>query len=139
MSEDPIWGRCRIGSCHRHQECMYSPCRASSVPAADTPTCAPPAGTADGLLRCPFCGGKADPEGWYGKDASGPSCEECEATAISAADWNRRILPDEIAALRAERDALHNEAAKWRDEASALLARAMKAELAAAQKALSHE
>ncbi len=23
-----IWQRCHIGSCHRHQECMYHPCRA---------------------------------------------------------------------------------------------------------------
>jgi hypothetical protein len=30
MSE--AWTWCRIGSCHRHQNCMYHPCRASVLP-----------------------------------------------------------------------------------------------------------
>ena len=34
MTDVPTWQTCRIGSCHRHQECMYTPCRA--VPRSET-------------------------------------------------------------------------------------------------------
>jgi hypothetical protein len=31
------WERCTKGSCHRHQACMYHPCRAVAVGADTTP------------------------------------------------------------------------------------------------------
>ena len=44
------------------------------------------------LLPCPFCGGKANPDGWRANGgASGPSCDQCGATAWSAYTWNSRI------------------------------------------------
>lgn len=44
------------------------------------------------LLSCPFCGGKALPDGWRAPGgASGPSCDLCGATAWSAYTWNSRI------------------------------------------------
>ncbi|AIR90479.1 hypothetical protein [Pseudomonas cremoricolorata] len=40
-------------------------------------------------VRCPFCGGKVDPEGWLnGAGQRGPECEGCGATAPSLALWN---------------------------------------------------
>ncbi|WAX22832.1 hypothetical protein MAJJADAN_00070 [Pseudomonas phage Amjad_SA] len=43
------------------------------------------------LKPCPFCGGKADPKGWLNGDGErGPECEQCGATAGTAANWNRR-------------------------------------------------
>ena len=43
------------------------------------------------LKPCPFCGGRADPQGWLAGDGTrGPECEDCGATATSAAAWNRR-------------------------------------------------
>jgi hypothetical protein len=42
-------------------------------------------------LPCPFCGGKCDPEGWFGDAVTrGPECETCGATANSMEWWNRR-------------------------------------------------
>ena len=29
------WRRCRIGSCQRHQDCMYHPCRAAALRAKE--------------------------------------------------------------------------------------------------------
>ncbi len=44
------------------------------------------------LLPCPFCGGDALPDGWRTQGgASGPSCDQCGATAWSACTWNTRI------------------------------------------------
>ena len=44
------------------------------------------------LLPCPFCGGDALPDGWRTQGgASGPSCDQCGATAWSAYTWNTRI------------------------------------------------
>lgn len=44
------------------------------------------------LLSCPFCGGKALPDGWRAHGgASGPSCDQCGATAWSVYTWNSRI------------------------------------------------
>lgn len=40
----PAWQRCFVGSCHRHQDCMYRPCRA--------PQPAPERGTAEYALYC---------------------------------------------------------------------------------------
>ena len=28
MTDNQTWMRCHKGSCHRHEECMYAPCRA---------------------------------------------------------------------------------------------------------------
>ena len=56
----------------------------------------------DELRNCPFCGGKADPEGWMSggdEPRQGPACDDCGATADSAAAWNRRA-PSAIAAMR---------------------------------------
>ena len=45
------------------------------------------------LLPCPFCGGDALPDGWRTQGgASGPSCDQCGATAWSAYTWNSRIF-----------------------------------------------
>ncbi len=47
-------------------------------------------------LRCPFCGGPCDPEGWAGFEADGktikhgPACDDCGASAPSMEMWNRR-------------------------------------------------
>lgn len=46
------------------------------------------------LKPCPFCGGKADPEGWMSIDCKGPSCDDCGASANSADAWNTRAVPD---------------------------------------------
>ncbi len=44
------------------------------------------------MLPCPFCGGKALPDGWRAHGgASGPSCDQCGATAWSVYTWNSRI------------------------------------------------
>lgn len=44
------------------------------------------------LLPCPFCGGKALPDGWRAHGgASGPACDQCGATAWAAYTWNTRI------------------------------------------------
>ena len=44
------------------------------------------------LLPCPFCGGDALPDGWRTQGgASGPSCDQCGATAWSAYTWNTRV------------------------------------------------
>ncbi len=44
------------------------------------------------LLPCPFCGGKASPDGWRANGgASGPSCDQCGATAWSTDTWNSRV------------------------------------------------
>ncbi|EQM95298.1 hypothetical protein OFAG_02129 [Oxalobacter formigenes HOxBLS] len=44
------------------------------------------------LLPCPFCGGRANPDGWRANGgASGPSCDQCGATAWSAYTWNSRV------------------------------------------------
>jgi len=43
------------------------------------------------LKRCPFCGGRADPEGWLRNDGvRGPECEGCGATASDVKTWNTR-------------------------------------------------
>lgn len=58
------------------------------------------------LAPCPFCGGKADLQGWKASDGrTGPECEDCGATAGSAVDWNHRP-PDTSWAAAAERDRL---------------------------------
>ncbi len=44
------------------------------------------------LLPCPFCGGKANPDGWRANGgASGPACDQCGATAWSVYTWNSRV------------------------------------------------
>ncbi len=44
------------------------------------------------LLPCPFCGGKANPDGWRANGgASGPACDQCGATAWSTYTWNSRV------------------------------------------------
>ena len=48
------------------------------------------------LAPCPFCGGKADPEGWKSAGGTGPECEDCGATAASDVDWNHRLAPPAI-------------------------------------------
>lgn len=55
--------------------------------------------------RCPFCGGNADLHGWLGMDkegntVQGPECEDCGATAMSLADWEKRAEPVMPAKLR---------------------------------------
>ena len=58
------------------------------------------------LKPCPFCGGKADPEGWASMDCdrvirTGPACDDCGASADSVEQWNTRTptpLPDDVAA-----------------------------------------
>lgn len=60
------------------------------------------------LKPCPFCGGKADPQGWKANGGrAGPECEDCGATAASAVDWNHRLetAPD----TAAERDRMKHE------------------------------
>ncbi len=48
--------------------------------------------TSEVLLPCPFCGGKAYPDGWRANGgASGPACDQCGATTWSAHTWNTRI------------------------------------------------
>jgi hypothetical protein len=48
----------------------------------------------DEVLPCPFCGGRCNPDGWMTQSgASGPSCEECGATAYNESAWNRRTAP----------------------------------------------
>jgi hypothetical protein len=48
------------------------------------------------LLPCPFCGSAdIDPTFWMSGDKQstrkqGPGCNDCNATAESVADWNRR-------------------------------------------------
>ena len=62
------------------------------------------------LKPCPFCGGKADPEGWASMDCdrvirTGPACDDCGASADSVEQWNTRALtplPDDVAAALAE-------------------------------------
>lgn len=49
----------------------------------------------NGMLPCPFCGGKCDAKGWAGNSPGGvlthgPECEDCGSTADSAENWNRR-------------------------------------------------
>lgn len=62
------------------------------------------------LLPCPFCGGKADPAGWWTATdgSSGPACEDCGAATEDAEAWNRRSdRAGLIAGLR--------EAAEWHE------------------------
>ena len=49
------------------------------------------------LLPCPFCGGKANPDGWRANGgATGPACDQCGATAWSVYTWNSRVpVPQE--------------------------------------------
>ena len=50
---------------------------------------------------CPFCGsGNIDPEGWMAEDAegirtTGPTCDDCGASAQSVTAWNTRPARDE--------------------------------------------
>lgn len=44
--------------------------------------------------RCPFCGGKVDPNGWLrGDGVRGPECESCGATAPNIDLWNQAAQP----------------------------------------------
>ena len=45
------------------------------------------------LKPCPFCGGKADPEGWSSIDRKGPACDDCYASADTIERWNTRATP----------------------------------------------
>lgn len=53
------------------------------------------------LKPCPFCGGKADPEGWSSIDRKGPACDDCYASADTIERWNTRATPsaDPLAGL----------------------------------------
>lgn len=43
-------------------------------------------------LRCPHCGGPADPAGWINFEGKrGPECEDCGATAPDLETWNKRF------------------------------------------------
>ena len=55
--------------------------------------------------HCPFCGSdEVDPDGWKdGQGRTGPSCDNCGATAESVEEWNHRPTEDR---LRAENERL---------------------------------
>ena len=48
--------------------------------------------------HCPFCGSdEVDPDGWKdGQGRTGPSCDNCGATAESVEEWNHRPAEDRL-------------------------------------------
>ena len=77
--EAETWKSCRVGSCQRHQHCMYSPCR--NIGSVDAPKPSPP--------DAPALGSPADLRRWA--DYLGGSYDDLDVSLKSAADEIERL------------------------------------------------